>query len=306
MNMFLTVQSRQRRLPVDLLLASLLACTATAELFQTASTPAVQDGIVRRAQTTCPVAQDGYTSNTFPWTHNPTCVNAVLPNEDGEGLGIHRTFCTFTNSNYNNGRGISFVVTPEVAATVNSETYGLGIGGIEGQLGEEMGMWEVKQTKEKGKGLFAKKDIAAIFAGESLIVNTPVLFITKQLLETPSTARRQLVLKKAVEQLPQKTREAVEKLARNKKGGAQDIIETNGITVKWPWEDEVPQLLAVTPEVAVRVSERDDKAKRSRMLTRISVSTMGVARTHSGVLMTTPYLLRYLPSKISIQVMKSL
>lgn len=264
--MFVKAQSQRRLRPVDLLLASLLACTASAEIFQTASSPVVQDGIVRRAPTTCPVAQDGYTSNTFPWTHNPTCVNAVLPNDDGEGLGTHRTFCTFTNSNYNNGRGISFVVTPEVATSVNSETYGMAVGGLEGVMGEEMGMWEVKQTKEKGKGLFAKKDIAAIFAGESVIVNTPVLLITKQLLETPSTSRRQLVLKRAVDQLPQKTREAVERLARNKKGGEQDIIETNGITVKWPWEDEVPQLLAITPEVAVGSSQGSKTISYSQML----------------------------------------
>ncbi|KAF1847010.1 SET domain-containing protein [Cucurbitaria berberidis CBS 394.84] len=245
------VRSRLRLLFIDAILASLLFSSATqAELFHTASSLAVQDGFINTAPTTCPVAQDGYTSNTFPWTHNPTCVNVVLPNDDGEGLGIHQTFCAYTNVNYNNGRGISFVVTPEVAASITSETFGMTVGGLEGQVGSEIGTWEVKETKEMGKGVFARRDVAAIFAGESLIINTPVLFISKQLLETPSTSRRQLVLHKAVEQLPDKTREVVKELAVSRDGGVKDIILTNGITVKWPWADEVPELLAITPEVA--------------------------------------------------------
>ena len=249
------VGSRLRLWTFDVVAVSLLFSSATkAELFHTASSSAVQDGLINAAPTTCPVAQDGYTSNTFPWTHNPTCVNAVLPNADVEGLGIHQTFCAYTNANYNNGRGISFVVTPEVAASITSETFGMGVGGLEGQVGGEMGMWEVKETKEKGKGLFARRDVAAIFAGESLIIKTPVLFVSKRLLDTPSTSRRQLVLHKAVEQLPEATRKMVENLVVSRDGGVKEIILTNGITVKWPWADEVPELLAVTPEAAVSIS----------------------------------------------------
>ncbi|CAO2655258.1 Nn.00g103220.m01.CDS01 [Neocucurbitaria sp. VM-36] len=246
-----TVKLGLRLRPIDVVLALFLFSSATkAELFYTASSSAVHDGFINTAPTTCPVAQDGHTSNTFPWTHNPTCVKAVLSNASGEGLGIHQTFCAYTNSNYNNGRGISFVVTPEVAATITSETFGLGVGGLDGQVGGEMGMWEVKESKEMGKGLFSRKDIAAIFAGESLIIKTPVLFVSKELLDTPSTSRKQLVLHKAVEQLPEETRVIVEDLAVSRDGGVEDIVLTNGITVKWPWADEIPALLAVTPEVA--------------------------------------------------------
>ncbi|KAJ4362403.1 hypothetical protein N0V83_010496 [Neocucurbitaria cava] len=195
---------------------------------------------------------------------------SLLPNVDGDGLGFHQTFCAYTNADYNNGRGISFVVTPEVAASISSETFGLGVGGLDGQVGSEMGMWEVKETKEMGQGLFAREDVAAIFAGESLIIKTPVLFVAKQLLDTPSTSRRQLVLQKAVEQLPEKTRTAVEKLAESRDGGVKDMILTNGITVKWPWADEVPELLAVTPEVA-----RINHACRPNALWRFNDYTLG-------------------------------
>jgi hypothetical protein len=250
--------ARLRRLQGSLLLdvalsVVFLSSTSIAELFPTAISPAVQDGLINKSPSTCPVAQDGYTYNTFPWTHNPTCANVVLPTE-GEGMGVHQTFCAYTNVNYNNGRGISFVVSPEVAASVTFETFGMAVGGLEDQIGEEMGMWEVKDTKDRGKGLFAKKDVAAIFAGESLIIKSPVLFISKQLLETPSTMRRELVLSRAVTQLPTKTKEMVESLAKSWGGSAAfDIVKTNGIEVQWPWVDEVPQLLAITPEVSVSI-----------------------------------------------------
>jgi hypothetical protein len=243
-------------LPVDIVLSALLfLSTSTAELFAIAVSPAVQDGLINKASTTCPVAQDGYTYNTFPWTHSPTCVNVVLPAADGAGLGVHQTFCAYSNANYNGGRGISFVVSPEVAASITFESFGMAVGGLEGQIGEEMGMWEVKDTEDRGKGLFARKDLAAIFAGESVIIKTPALFVSRQLLETPSTGRRELVLSRALEQLPEKTRKMVKDLARSWGGSeALDIVKTNGVDVQWPWVDEVPQLLAVTPEVAVSIA----------------------------------------------------
>lgn len=248
-------QRRRRPYPrVHYAISALLftvATTTRAELFYSARSPAIQDGLINRPATICPVSQDGQTTDTFPWTHNPTCVKVDMTNEEeGTETVVQQIYCAYTNVNYNNGRGVSFVASPEVAASVTMETFGMGIG-MEGQIGEEMGMWEMKQAGMKGKGLFAKKDVAAIFAGESLIVQTPVLFVAKTLLETPRTTATQLVLKKAVEQLPERTRAAVKTLDVNVDGSIEDIVVTNGVDVKWPWVDEVPVLLAVTPEVAV-------------------------------------------------------
>lgn len=253
-----STRARRGLLTADFVLSTILfSITSRADLFPTAISPAVQDGLIVKAQSTCPVAQDGYTYNTFPWTHNPTCVNVVLPAEEGEGLGVHQTFCAYSNADYNGGRGISFVVSPEVAASVTFESFGMAVGGLEGQIGEEMGMWEVKGTEDRGKGLFARKDLGAIFAGESLIIKTPTLLVSRQLLETPSTTRRELVLSRALEQLPEKTRKTVKDLAKSWGGSeAFDIIKTNGVDVQWPWVDEVPQLLSVTPEVAVSLAAR--------------------------------------------------
>jgi hypothetical protein len=282
--------ARPGLLPSDLVLSALLFSSATmAELFQTAISPAVQDGLINAAPTTCPVAQDGYTYNTFPWTHNPTCVNAVLPREHEKGFGIHQLFCAYTNVNYNNGRGISFVVSPEIAASVTFETFGMAVGGLDGEIAEDMGMWEVKSTKDRGKGLFAKTDIAAVFAGESLIITSPVLFVSKQILEIQSTTQKALVLSTAVEQLPERTRNIVKDLAKSwGESEAVDIVKTNGVEIKWPWVDEVPQLLTVTPEVAVSLDKDKESIGKQESLTNVSESIMHADQTHCGALMTTP------------------
>jgi hypothetical protein len=245
--------TRRGLLPADIIVSALLFASATlADSFPMAVSPVIQDGLVNKAPTTCPVAQDGYTYSTFPWTNDPKCVDAIIPASESNPKDVHQTFCAYTNVNYNNGRGVSFVVTPETAATVTFETFAMAVGGLEGQIGEEMGTWEVDDTKDRGKGLFAKKDIGAIFAGESVIVKTPVLFVARQLLETEFTEQSELVWSSAIVQLPAPTKKMVEKLARSW-GGAEafDITKTNAVEVKWPWVDDVPVLLSLTPEVAV-------------------------------------------------------
>ncbi|KAL5115573.1 hypothetical protein ACEQ8H_006549 [Pleosporales sp. CAS-2024a] len=162
---------------------------------------------------------------------------------------VRQTFCAYTNVDYNNGRGISLVVTPETAASFTYETFGMAIGGLEGQVGEEMGMWAVNSTKNMGKGLFAKQDIGGIFAGESIIVKTPVFFVARQLLETEFTERSEFVWSGAMVQLPGPTKKMIEILARSWGGSeAFDLTKTNAVEVKWPWVDDVPVLLALTPE----------------------------------------------------------
>jgi hypothetical protein len=216
------------------------------EIYYLPRSAAVQDGFVNKPLSTCPASPGGVqTSYTFPWTHSPLCVNIT------EQEGIPRTFCAYTNVNYNNGRGISFVASPEVAASVTMDTFGMAIGGMEGQIGQEMGMWEVADAGSKGKGLFAKKDIGAIFPGESLIVQTPVLVVGKDMLEMERKSEIQRVLQTAVDRLPEKSKAMVKELSGNEDGSIDDIAKTNGIRFTWPWVDDMPELLSVTPEIAV-------------------------------------------------------
>lgn len=228
------------RWPLPLELAVTFLCFSSKIAAQLTS-PFIQDGLVNAAQNSCSAAQDGYTYSTFPWTHYPICIDTKS-----------EKFCTYTNADYNGGRGISFVVSPHVAASFILETFDRALGGLDGQFGEELGMWHVQDTQEKGRGVFARKDIAGIFAGESIMLKVPVLFVAKELLETATEAQKELLLDRAIENLAVKTSKIVRTLARTW-GGPQaiDVVRTNSLEIKWPWVDEVPALLAVTPEIAV-------------------------------------------------------
>ncbi|KAH9877817.1 hypothetical protein J1614_003034 [Plenodomus biglobosus] len=266
--MIVTVDFQWRRLSAVI---AIFLLQTKAEVFYTATSPAIQDGFLNTPPAMCSIAQDGYTTNTFPWTHNPTCVNVTLPNPDDTSLGIHQTLCAYTNRNYNAGRGISFVVSPEVAATFTNEAFGVALGGLEGQIGDELGMWEVKETEEKGKGLFAKRDVAMLFAGESLIVKTPALLVSRDLLATDMVSEKELVLTAAVEQLPSATREAVKALDSSTGTLLGNLVHNNGIRIKWPWVDKVPELVAVVPEIA-----RINHACRPNALWRFDDYTLSV------------------------------
>lgn len=179
------------------------------------------------------------TFDTFPWTHNPTCVHAVIPS--GVGSGQHQDFCVYTNAAFASGRGISIITTPEIAASLTAESFAPYEKELEGPI-----LYEARETDGRGIGLFATQDIAA---GTTLILKHPVLFVAREALNTPSRTRRQLLLSKAIEQLPEKTREMFLNLARSR-GGPEinDIIQTNSMRMKF--EDGTGHL-GVVPEAAV-------------------------------------------------------
>ncbi|KAF2851546.1 SET domain-containing protein [Plenodomus tracheiphilus IPT5] len=252
-------------------LFAVLVSQTKAEIFYTATSPAIQDGFLSTPSTVCSIAQDGYTTNTFPWTQTPTCVNVTLPDAQDTGLAIYEVFCAYTNRDFNGGRGIGFVVAPRVAASFTNEAFDAAVGGLEGQIGEEMGMWEVKETRDKGKGLFAKENVAAVFAGETLIVQTPVLLVSKDLLATTMESEKEYVLNAVVENLPLATQKTVRALDSSTGPLMQNVVQNNGVTIKWPWVDEVPQLLAVVPEAA-----RINHACRPNALWRFDDYTMSL------------------------------
>jgi hypothetical protein len=210
-----------------------------AELFETASSHAIQELLTHPPSNTCLVAQDGLTIDTFPWTHNPTCVQAVLPN--GVGSGQHQDFCVYTNAVFASGRGVSIITTPEIAASLTAESFVQYEEELDGPV-----LYEERETDGRGIGLFANQDIEA---GTTLIMKHPVLFVAREALSTPSKTRRQLLLGKAVEQLPERTRTMFLNLAKSR-GGPEinDIIQTNSMGMKF--EDGTGHL-GVVPEAAV-------------------------------------------------------
>ncbi|KAF1970659.1 SET domain-containing protein [Bimuria novae-zelandiae CBS 107.79] len=207
------------------------------------SSPQIQAVFLNPPPRECPVLQDGSTTNTFPWTHPPTCLSLIRPSSPGSHTGKAHTYCVYTNTAFNNGRGISIVTSPETAAELSYEVWESGVGGRGHSKSEEQ--WEVKETEGKGFGLFAKRDIDP---GETLILQTPVLLVSREVLDSVSHSRRRTLLEKAVTQLPPTTRELVMSLSR--RGGdsvIEDIINVNAHRAK-VWDGTFHLLL--NPEAA--------------------------------------------------------
>lgn len=217
-----------------------LAAASPTEPDPIGQSPQIQDGIQVRAPTTCPVLQDGATSTTFPWTHVPTCLPLILPvSEHG---GRHNTYCVYTNAAFNDGRGISIVTSPESAAELASEVWETGLG--RGRA--EEGQWEAREMEEKGVGLIAKRPVDS---GETVILESPVVVVGREVLGSVSHSRRRVLLEKAVEQLPEPTRDMV--MALSRRGGEseiEDIVNVNAVGAK-VW-DGMSHLIMV-PEAAV-------------------------------------------------------
>ncbi|KAF2438986.1 SET domain-containing protein [Karstenula rhodostoma CBS 690.94] len=216
-----------------------LATTSPTEPDPIGQSPQIQDGLLVRAPTACPVVQDGLTSTTFPWTHAPTCLPLVLPVEPHGGR--HGTYCVYTNAAFNDGRGISIVSSPESAAELAREVWETGVG----RERAEGGLWEARDVEGKGVGLFAKRPIDS---GETVILESPVVVVAREVLGSVSSSRRRVLLERAVGQLPERTREMVTALSR--RGGeseVEDIVNVNAVGAK-VW-DGTSHLLVV-PEAA--------------------------------------------------------
>lgn len=237
----------RRRASVSVLILSLaLACTASPfEPDEIGSSPQIQDLFLNPPPRECPVFQDGSTTNSFPWTHPPTCSKIILPPSESHTIN-EQTFCVYTNSAFHAGRGISIITTPEVAAELSSEIWDHSTGAPSQTTNSSL--WEAKSTPGKGIGLFAKKHLSP---GETLIQLNPLLIVDPSILHSTSSSRL-LLLEKAVSQLPPASQSLITNLSR--RGGAsplEDIINVNAIRAKiW----NLTSYLLIVPEVAVRTS----------------------------------------------------
>jgi hypothetical protein len=139
----------------------------------------------------------------------------------------------YTSAAFSDGRGISIITSPESAADLANEVWETGLGRERAQDGQ----WEAKEVEGRGIGLFA---IRPIDSGDTVIL---------EVLGSVSHSRRRVLLEKAVEQLPESTREMV--LALSRRGGegkVEDIVNVNAVRAK-VW-DGTSHLLVV-PEAAV-------------------------------------------------------
>jgi hypothetical protein len=230
-----------------LLLTTLLVPTTAETILYSHTTPALHI-LKTDPNQACPVRADGLTSTSFPWTHNPTCLYARLPstfNTNNTGAKKEKEiFCVYTNSLFANGRGISFITTPEVATHFTADGFSHA-----DQEERGGGLWETRETTDRGIGSFTKEK--RVEAGESLMVKHPVLLISRDLLHADAREERHVLLERAMKQLPAKTERVVRGLAKSRGGDElDDVVQTNAVGMRiGPGEGSGH--LGVVPEVAV-------------------------------------------------------
>lgn len=157
------------------------------------TSPRIQDGLIVPYPTECLVSQRILTPTTFPWTHHPICTLLDSPSSLSY-LTTFGTFCVYTNSAFNAGRGISLVTTPETAAELTSETL------HSVSVPPKSQLWDMKDVEGKGLGLFAKTGAKSIEAGQTMLLETPILLIRGDVMRSVDKDVRTL-LERAISQL---------------------------------------------------------------------------------------------------------
>ena len=96
------------------------------------------------------------------WTEEVKCIPNTNTSEN---------YCVYTNSKFANGRGISFLTTPAIAARVTSLSAFTQSGLYDNVNVFDDPPWEVKYIPGRGNGLFATR---TLHRGDPILADTPV------------------------------------------------------------------------------------------------------------------------------------
>ena len=139
-----------------------------------------------------------------PWTHIPACLSDTN----------NQTYCVYTNTNYANGRGISFFTTPEIADyVVTLPAF------ANNPLAPHVNNWtdvpyEIRNIPGRGNGVFATRKLER---GDVILAETPVgVYMSDAFF--PDHDLGYEYLRKTYERLPERTREEFEKLSMHNEG----------------------------------------------------------------------------------------
>ncbi|KAF4637562.1 hypothetical protein G7Y89_g544 [Cudoniella acicularis] len=156
-----------------------------------------------------------------PWSFDPLCT-PVLEKLDSE-------VCVYTNASFGMGRGISILTTPAIAKKFASlppfqDELAIKKADIAGKP------WSTRQIEGKGIGMIASRDLKR---GDLITSTTPVLLVY------PSSFLRssimELLLRRAIEQLPRSSQDAYLNLATifgDEAVKIQDVLKANTFEVQ--------------------------------------------------------------------------
>lgn len=219
-------------------------------IFSSADCPHWPAGRLEDGAAFCPVPgrlgilADSDDEGIFPWTYTPSCISPVSLGED-----VPRLDCVFSSAEFRNGLGTSIVSSP---ATVS---HLLGIGALFDKPTPCPSLrqrpwgpaYEMVPTRGRGQGVVASRKISR---GEIIMADVPALLIGTGFLADAKPHHRRRILKQAINQLPEETKNKVLSLSRSPSNYEVDaILAPNSHTVSIS-DDEVH--VGLFTEVAVR------------------------------------------------------
>ncbi|KAL2266839.1 hypothetical protein VTJ83DRAFT_4116 [Remersonia thermophila] len=181
------------------------------------------------------------------WSFSPSCVQQTPKNTNST-----RIDCLFTSTEFRNGHGTSLVTSTTIASNLIGMDAFVDKPNPPVAVRRELSgpAYEVRPVPGKGQGVVATRRIRA---GEIIMVDVPAVLIQIAFLADTKPHHRRRLLKKAINQLPEETRNKVYQLHRGSaKYEIDAILGPNSNTVMLA-DSEVH--VGVFPEVAVY---RDD------------------------------------------------
>ncbi|TDZ19269.1 SET domain-containing protein 5 [Colletotrichum orbiculare MAFF 240422] len=153
-------------------------------------------------------------------------------------------YCVFADPQFNNGKGISVITTPERARHILKSEAALS---SHTKASPEPSLFRTRPSGTKGRGIFATEYIPA---GSLITQEPPILFLDRNWIEAVSSEQVRTAMQTlSVEELPRTTREIFRELYA---GPVQDNLQnrmwTNGYSVsggpvpQWPGLDDESDL----------------------------------------------------------------
>lgn len=199
-----------------------------------------------RKEDTCPrIADLEPHPENHPWSYEPDCLDTP---EDDPGGRV--TYCLYTRASSGRRREFSIVTTPELAETLSLKDLvdDSKLREEESTVDSTSALFETRDTRGRGLGLFATREISA---GQVIFTDSPVLITLRDALDYLPRIERQEMQWRGVFQLSPDVQKLLLNLATSR-GGDQidDILQTNSLGLSL---GDKRGYLALMPQVAVSI-----------------------------------------------------
>jgi hypothetical protein len=151
-----------------------------------------------------------------PWTNVPSC-SRTYGNQ----------YCTFTDSKFSNGRGITIITTPDIAAELSTLTALVENSSLQRSASQP---YVAQNIPGKGVGLVATR---TLFTGDMIFAHPPASLHHNGIFQSMPWREKEFVIRESINSLPSETRKMWWDLdwQGSRDDLVEDIINTNSFKV---------------------------------------------------------------------------